>query len=334
MILTSFLNLSILRKDEQEWAAPGHVEAYGQLALREIRPQFTEFQPSRSDLSVTDEEGSLSFARRGFSVTFDKNSGEMVSFISRGLEMIHRNEGFRFNWFRTVSHDYDDFMHGKESTEVKSFTWSWSDEGSKAVVRTEMAATVPSYVGGIAELVPYTVEYTVYADGIVDVHAEFRTDDDFTLPRLGLAASVTPGYENVTWYGLGPDENYADREAAAWFGVFESTVDGMKEGYARSQTMGNRGEVRWLALTDDKGRGLKITAGSELGFSALHFTDWDLVHTIRHNHDINLITLPQTILSLDCVQVGLGNGGIDPLEEYRIRNNSTYCLIFRVEGLQ
>lgn len=86
--------------------------------------------------------------------------------------------------------------------------------------------------------------------------------------RLGLAASITPGYDNLTWYGLGPDENYADRKAAAWFGVFESTVKDMEEGYARSQTMGNRGEARWLSLTDDRGRGLKITAGSELGFSA------------------------------------------------------------------
>lgn len=328
-----FLNLSVLRKDSQDWAAPGHVEAYGQLALRKVKPQLDEFRPSGSNLAVTEEEETLSFARRGFSVAFDKNTGEMVSFINAGLELIHRKEGFRFNWFRTISHDYDDFMHGKESTEVKTFTWEWKDEGSKAVVRTEMNATIPSYVGGIAEQVPYTVEYTVYADGIVDVHAEFRTDEDFTLPRLGLAASITPGYDNLTWYGLGPDENYADRKAAAWFGVFESTVKDMEEGYARSQTMGNRGEARWLSLTDDKGRGLKITAGSELGFSALHVRDWDLVHTIRHNHDMNLIRLPQTILSLDCVQIGLGNGGIDPLDEYRIRNNSTYDLYFRLEGV-
>ena len=328
-----FLNLSVLRKDSQDWAAPGHVEAYGQLALRKVKPQLDELRPSRSNLAVTEEEETLSFARRGFSVAFDKNTGEMVSFINAGLELIHRNEGFRFNWFRTISHDYDDFMHGKESTEVKAFTWEWKDEGSKAVVRTEMNATIPSYVGGIAEQVPYTVEYTIYADGIVDVHAEFRTDEDFTLPRLGLAASITPGYDNLTWYGLGPDENYADRKAAAWFGVFESTVKDMEEGYARSQTMGNRGEARWLSLTDDKGRGLKITAGSELGFSALHVRDWDLVHTIRHNHDMNLIRLPQTILSLDCVQIGLGNGGIDPLDEYRIRNNSTYDLYFRLEGV-
>ena len=328
-----FLNLSILRKDVPEWATPGHIEAYDQLALRKVEPCLNEYETSRTDLKAIEEDGCLSFASRGFSVRFDKQSGKMVSFRKAGLEMIHNNEGFRFNWFRTVSHDYDDFLHGKESTEVNSFTWSWVEEGAEAVVRTDMTATVPSYVGGIAEQVPYTVEYTVYSDGVVDVRAEFATDDDFTLPRLGLTASVTPGYENVTWYGLGPDENYADREAAAWFGIFESTVDGMKEGYARSQTMGNRGEVRWLSLTDAKGRGMKITAGSELGFSAMHFRDWDLVHTIRHNHDINLITLPQTILTLDCVQVGLGNGGIDPLKEYRIRNNSTYCLSFRVEGV-
>lgn len=48
-----------------------------------------------------------------------------------------------------------------------------------------------------------------------------------------------------------------------------------------------------FALTDDKGRGLKVTAGAEMGFSALHMRDWDLVRTIRHNHDMNRILLPR-----------------------------------------
>lgn len=88
-----------------------------------------------------------------------------------------------------------------------------------------------------------------------------------------------------------------------------------------------------FALTDDKGRGLKVTAGAEMGFSALHMRDWDLVRTIRHNHDMNRILLPQTILSLDCVQVGLGNGSINPMEEFLIKKNHEYTYSFRLEGV-
>ena len=88
-----------------------------------------------------------------------------------------------------------------------------------------------------------------------------------------------------------------------------------------------------FVLTDDKGRGLKVTAGTEMGFSALHMRDWDLVRTIRHNHDMSRILLPQTILSLDCVQVGLGSGSIDPLDEFLIKKNHVYAFSFRLEGI-
>ena len=328
-----FLNLSVLTREAADWADAGHVEAYDQLVLKEVRPQLVELHPSRTDLAVTENDGILSFARRGFSVSFDMESGELVSFVAAGLEMIHRNEGFHFNWFRTVSHDYDDFMHGKEEMTLESFSWEWVEQGAKAVVTAEMTAVVPGHVSGIAGSVPMVMRYTVYSDGAVDVETTFRTDGNSALPRLGLAASIAPGYENVTWYGRGPGENYADREAASWFGIFRNTVDGMRENYARTQTMGNRGEVRWLTLTDDKGRGLKVTAGAEMGFSALHMRDWDLVRTIRHNHDMNRILLPQTILSLDCVQVGLGNGGIDPLDEFLIKKNYVYAFSFRLEGI-
>jgi beta-galactosidase len=325
-----FLNISILRTDVQDWAGKGHVEAFQQLVLKEQTRELDIVKSVRNDLTSVQTDETLTFSNRGFSVTFDTRNAVMRSLVFAGLEMIHQNEGLRFNWFRTISHDQDRFILGKETIEVDSFSWYWEEEGKKAVVTAEMKAVIPSLYGVVAEIVPHVVKYTIYADGIVDVEAEFRTDDKFLLPRLGLVASITPGYDNVVWYGRGPGENYPDREASSYIGVFSDTADGMKEEYARSQTMGNRGDIRWLILSDDYGRGMKITAGGELAFSALHMRDWDLVRTINHGHDMNMIRLPQTILTLDCIQKGLGNGGHETTEEYRIKNNHTYRFSFRI----
>ena len=78
---------------------------------------------------------------------------------------------------------------------------------------------------------------------------------------------------------------------------------------------------------------MKISAGSNIGFSALHARDWDLFRTIKYGHDFHKIQLAQTILSLDAVQRGLGNQscGPKPLPEFIPKSNHTYTLSFRLE---
>jgi beta-galactosidase len=278
----------------------------------------------------------VTFSNRGFSVTFDKTDGEMSSLVFAGLEMIYKGEGFRFNWFRTISNDKETYLLGDEVLTMDSFSWNWAKEDQEAKLQTEMSAVIYDNFGKVQDRISYKVVYTVYADGIVDVDASFATDNDCDIPRLGLVASITPGYENVKWYGRGPHENYSDRECSAYFGIYENTVDGMVENYLRSQTMGNRGDVRWLALTNDHGQGMKITAGGDLAFSALHVRDRDLTYDIKHTHELYKIQLAQTILSLDCIQNGLGNAscGPGPLPEYLIKSDWEYRYSFRLEGLK
>lgn len=331
-----FVDVAVVRTDVQDWAAPGHIEASEQLKLREEPFVLDEVVSLRNMLEVRDEEGTLDFSMRGFSVSFDKERGRMISLVFAGLEMIHKNDGFRFNWFRTVSNDKGLFLSlEKETLTVDDFRWDWKEEGRVADVEVDMTAYIRDALGKVVSVVPHSIVYTVYSEGVVDVRATFGTGKDFLLPRLGLAVSVTPGYENVRWYGRGPHENYPDRESSAYIGIYNNTVDGMVEDYVRSQTMGNRGDVRWLELTDDSGQGFRITAGGPLAFSALHATDWDLARTISHTHEMEKVTLAQTVLSLDCVHSGLGNAscGPGPRPEYLLKSNHKYEYSFRIEGL-
>ncbi len=54
------------------------------------------------------------------------------------------------------------------------------------------------------------------------------------IPRVGLTCSL-PKTETVSWFGLGPDENYSDRATAAMLGKYQATVTKVS-GYADART--------------------------------------------------------------------------------------------------
>ncbi|NDV59349.1 hypothetical protein D0T85_14705 [Bacteroides sp. 519] len=120
-----------------------------------------------------------------------------------------------------------------------------------------------------------------------------------------------------------------------YVGLYNSTVTGMEEAYVRSQSMGGRTDTKWLTLTDNNGKGVKITAKDSISFSALHFTDKDL-YTARYGHDIDDFRRSEVVLNLDCIQRGLGNAscGPGPRAQYEIEKGKEYSFTFRIESFQ
>jgi hypothetical protein len=41
-----------------------------------------------------------------------------------------------------------------------------------------------------------------------------------TLPRFALRLTMPRGYENMTYFGLGPRDNYSDKRLASYLGLF------------------------------------------------------------------------------------------------------------------
>jgi beta-galactosidase len=145
---------------------------------------------------------------------------------------------------------------------------------------------------------------------------------------VGVVFCIEHFYDHLQWYGRGPWENYSDRNESADMGVWSGSVNEQYVPYVRPQENGNKEDVRWLALTDDKtasarerggrGSGLRIeTAGAPFSFSALHFTAEDLA-SARHNFELK--PRPEIILSLDARMSGLGNSSAGPgvLEKYSV----------------
>lgn len=96
----------------------------------------------------------------------------------------------------------------------------------------------------------HTETVTVDASGVVTFDEAVRIPtvlDD--LPRVGVSMQLGPDLTELSWLGLGPDENYPDRRASSVVGRFAMPVDDTYVPYVMPQHHGTRGDIRWATVT-------------------------------------------------------------------------------------
>lgn len=327
-----FLNLSFSLRKDASWAKAGHTVAAEQFALNRRLPLAAVNTSVMPDIATNAQGDNLTIEGTGFKAVFNTQTGIMTSLQYSGKEMIFNNNGFNLNWYRSVNNDkYTDQNYYPTTNDKPMFTYQTATDGKSVTVISSTTATINSEK---PVRVPYLVKYVIYADGTIDVDASFTSPQDGRIiHRLGLQVVLPEDMENVRYYGRGPHENYWDRKHSAFFGQYATTIKGMEEEhYVRAQSMGNRDDVRWVSITNQSGQGLKISSKDRLGFTALHFTDqalWEAIHDFK----LDEIRKPETYLSLDCIQQGLGNAscGPLPLPEYMIPANQNLSYSFRIQ---
>ena len=185
--------------------------------------------------------------------------------------------------------------------------------------------------------VPYTMEYLIGNDGSVTVTGTIDLTGKTLpeLPRFGMRMELKRDYEQLAYYGRGPQENYIDRCDNTMVGCYESTVTDQYYPYIRPQETGNKTDVRWLTLLDGKGFGVKITGLQPVAFSALHFTPEDLDPglTRKMQHQVDVVPQKNVFLHVDLKQRGLGGDdswGMLPHAQYRLLDKY-YTYSYRIQ---
>ncbi len=137
------------------------------------------------------------------------------------------------------------------------------------------------------------------------------------LPRVGTVLEVQSGHERLAWFGRGPHETYPDRRRGGRISRWATTVGEAYVPYVKPQENGGRADVRWLELTDDLGRGLRIILDGPRQVSALHVDAHQLASA---THDVELVPRPEVVIHLDAAHRGLGTAscGPDTIPEYLV----------------
>jgi beta-galactosidase len=288
------LAMRAVRRDASVYAPAGHVEAINHPVILTKRPglaQVTPKMPKKGMSRSTVSDNRLSALIHGnVELAFDGNA-RLTSLKIGGREFIVDGQGFEFDNHRWIENDrYDKTDNGLGGgTAVLDNT----SLPNAMIVRTHRK-------GSIADA---DINYTVYPQGIVDVDVTV-TPKSGDLRRAGVSAGIDPALSHVEYYAHGPLSNSNDRLDGAPLGRYSTTVGEMGEHYAKPQSTGNREGLRELMLTDAEGHGLRIETEGDVNFSALPWTDADLMNAM---HEWELKPRPYTVVHLDGAMRGIGN---------------------------
>jgi beta-galactosidase len=320
-------SISFVLKQNTDWAKTGYEVAYEQFELQKGKLASTEII-NKGKLKVEELGENIKASGNGFSANWNMKSGSLTSLMYNGKEVLSQNakefenqplvQAFRAptdndksfgNW---LAKDWK--MQGLDSPRVTVDLVRHSIRKDGALLMEVQKTN--QYKGG---KVVTKLTYTVTADGRMDLECRFNPIGSLPeLPRMGIALALQSDYSNFTWYGRGPQENYPDRKGAALVGLWSGKVSEQAERYPRPQDTGNKEDVRFLRLTNAKGQGIKVEAvENTFSASALNYSANDLANEA---HECNLLPRKETILSLDCAVLGLGNSSCGPgvLKKYAI----------------
>jgi beta-galactosidase len=151
-----------------------------------------------------------------------------------------------------------------------------------------------------------------------------------------MSMRLPPQLDQMTWFGRGPQESYADRKTGAAVDLWSGPVSEQYHPYVRPQETGNKTDVRWVALTDASGVGLMAIGDPLLNVSAWPFAQDDFDFELKPpppgrrgggrsqvtmRHTIDLVPRDFITLNLDYGQRGVGGDnswGAMPHPQYRL----------------
>ncbi|HVF42531.1 MAG TPA: glycoside hydrolase family 2 TIM barrel-domain containing protein [Pyrinomonadaceae bacterium] len=313
-----FLKVTFALAADEPWAAKGHVVAWDQFQMPYKPPPAPRYVRAETPaLKLSETADAFTVTGENFSARFGRRSGALEAYEYEGRALLSGALTPNF-WRAPTDNDRGNRMPAKlrvwrDAGRRRSVTGVGAEQTAPEVVRVTAASTLPAGDSKYANV------YTVRGDGSIEVESAFTPNGELPeLPRFGVQLRVRGEFDNVEWFGRGPQENYWDRNSGAAVGLYRMTVDELFFPYAEPQESGNRTDVRWVSFTDREGFGLKAAGEPLLYFSAWHFNMEELV---RRKHPSEIVRSEDITVNLDHRQMGLGGDdswGAWPHEEYRL----------------
>lgn len=318
-----FLNVYYKLIKAEPFLDAGYVISEEQFAWSGTPQTFNSVRSS-GNLSIVKTDQISTVKGKDFAISFDLEKGILSSYVVKGKKYIGQGPAPAF-WRAPTDNDLGasfnrslrKWRNAYPDAPVESADITKLDDGSYLIKFRK------SIVNGDAAV---EQTYQVKQDGAVKVNVQFTAlkGDYPLLLRFGTDLQLNKELNQITYYGRGPGENYWDRKTASFVGLYRQDVDHQYYSYARPQESGNKTDVRWVTMTDRKGKGLRIEmADSLLNFSALPYAmdDLDPEMEKKQYHSGELVKRDKVFMHVDLKQNGLG--GIDswgslPLKQYRL----------------
>lgn len=337
-----YLNLFAYQKEAAAMIPKGHEVAREQFDLSGKDYSYSQDSKTSDSPQIKEADGKISIrCASGTEYIFNSKSGLLSGIVYDGRQLLKDAMQPSF-WRAATDNDMGNNAH------VRSNAWRAASENKRLTslkVESEGYNAVVKATYRLPDVNSnYSLIYTVYPDGEMKVDVDWKADKDANVPellRFGITMPVVKSLDDFTWYGRGPEENYSDRNTAAFMGIWNGKVQDQFYPYIRPQESGNKTDVRWATLTDGEGFGIKVTGLQPLEMSALDVTpasiDPGLAKHQMHINDVKR-SFDRNYLNIDLRQRGLGGDnswGAAPHAPYLLTDKAySYSFIIQPIGIK
>lgn len=324
------LNVKYVQKNRENLVPAGHVVAKNQLVIKGYDEKAIKFDNvSDANLAVTvptvDDANvnCINVKGESFNIQFSKYTGYMDSYVVDGTQMIKEGAQLTPNFWRApTDNDFGAGLQNRyavwKNPEIKLLSLKNEIKDNLVVVSAEYDIKSVS-----AKLY---LTYTINNVGAVKVTQKMVASKDAKVSdmfRFGMQLVMPSSFENISYYGRGPVENYIDRNHNTDLGIYNQTVTEQFYAYIRPQENGTKTDIRWWNQLNAEGKGLQFVSDAPFSASALHYTIESLDDGVqkdqRHSNEVEPSDLTNVLI--DKVQQGLAcedSWGAIPLPKYRV----------------
>ncbi len=333
------VTVSFRLKEDTVWAKRGHEVAFGQ-GVYKVEAPAKAVKPARFEVIRSGHD----FGVRGenFDVLFSYLNGGLASYRYGGVEMIQMIPRPNF-WRAPVDNDNGSLMQmrcGQWKLASMYLSHKYPTGGHypgmhipEIEVLDDSAKITFTYAMPTTPATECKLSYQVYGDGSIRTTLTYDPVEGLgDMPEFGVMFKFDADYDNVTWYGMGPEETYVDRCEGAKLGIYRNKVEDNMAKYMVPQECGNKVGVRWASVTDRKGRGMLFT-GDAMEFSALPYTPHEMENAM---HPFELPQVHYTVVRVSKQQMGIAGDdswGAKPLPEYQIKTDEKMEFTFTFKGI-
>jgi len=307
-----FLRISFSLANDQIWAKKGF-EMVSEQFLLPVETLAVKPASTMNPVTMVPAENEITVKGSGFTVVFDKLSGTFSSIEKNGVNMLLKDGGPRLHLWR-APHRNDDMWADRSWVTSGLREMKWTTQAVSTEQKTPSTVTITVRLLGEGKnnfTVNHDVVYNISGDGSIKSENSFSSSDPKqVVARIGVRMFLNKQFDQASYFGRGPMENYADRKRGFDVGIYKSTVKEQMTPYEKPMDNGNHEDVRWAKVSTATGNGLMAQSeGTLLQVSMLPYSDEEMD---KVEYRVDLPQSSSTVFCISHLTLGVGTAGCGP----------------------
>lgn len=266
-------------------------------------------------IAVKENDKQIVLQAKDFTYVLDKRTGLFENMQFAGRSYI--NHPMELNIWRAPT---DNDMYIKLEWEKAHYDAAYTRAYRIEVLQNKHGVLIMEHLAVVADTVQKILDvemtWKINEDGKIEAVIEAVKDKEFPdLPRFGIRMFLNKKMDEITYFGMGPQESYRDKHQASCHGLFRSKVAQMHEDYIRPQENGSHYDCDYVELTNGQ-CGIAAVSKNPFSFNASVYTQEEL-ERVSHNYELK--ESDSTVFCMDYAMNGIGSNscGPDVMDKYR-----------------